>query len=200
MRALIAMMLAMMIVIIAMSYTMSRLDPVKPIDVEMSTTPLMTVSSSGAIATFYTLPSLRGDFMEAANGDVFLFCSQTGGQKSWHIQSINAVPGQLMAIWSRSALGGDDLKRFFMIRHPIRDVEAFLSQYDDMVRGNTGIHLYGWEHQDIDFVIMPIDETQYRNLVVERKAECKKLTDVWEYSSVKSEAYCNYLDPVSLTI
>jgi hypothetical protein len=151
----------------------------------------------GSYADLYSDENLAGTRTRAANSDVYVFCSQVGGVKTWNFKSIEAPRNQILCFFSRSRSGGDSSARFVIINRPIRSLNSFLEMYPEITRGNTGIMLYGWEHMDLDFVVMPVVEEVYRKMLITRLTACHKLCAAWEYDAKQTDEFCQFSDPVS---
>lgn len=152
---------------------------------------------SDSFALLYSEENLKGTRTRAENGDAYIFCEQRGGNKKWNFKSIEANPGQAVCLFSRWPGSSDSASRFIIVKRPIRSLSAFLDLYPEITTGNTGIHLYGWEHQDKDFIIMPVTESMYQTLVRSRLQACHDLTDAWKYDTKARDDYCQFNDPVS---
>lgn len=150
-------------------------------------------------AALYTKTGFQGGAPAIANSnDVYVFCSQRDGVKTWNYQSIQAPVGTILCLFSINPGNGNSTsdKRFIITRNPIRDIRSMLTFYPEITNNNTGIMFNGWEHIDLDFVIMPVTLADYAALRAARADECKKLTDYWGYTDEKSTSYCNYIDPM----
>jgi hypothetical protein len=158
-----------------------------------------TVSTEEGIgfANLYSGENLSGTRTRAANNDVYVFCEQRGGVKTWNFKSIEAPRNQILCFFSRSRSSGDSSARFVIINRPIRSINSFLEMYPEITRGNTGIMLYGWEHHDLDFVVMPVVESVYRKMLITRLEACHKLCAAWGYDEKETDNFCQFMDPVS---
>jgi hypothetical protein len=159
--------------------------------------PEVTPEPSKSFANLYTEENLGGTRTHASDNEVYVFCSQRGGHKTWNFKSIDAEIGQVICFFSRSHNSADSAAHFVIYRRPIRDLESFLNMFPDIVRANTGIYLYGWEHHDLDFCVMPVTAPDYRRMVGEREDQCKKNIAEWDYTDKQNEDYCQFTDPFS---